>query len=132
MTVDVIADVVGPARTLGCVIEISSAMLDPGVVKRDSAHDRSWFAVGSLSAATSGRETEISDLLRHSGRVEIVDNIRATKWMKLVSNATTLVSTALLGLSMHEAIAIPGMRELMVRSGREALDIGAALGHPIL
>ena len=33
MTVDVIADVVGPSRTLGCVIEISSAMFDPGVVE---------------------------------------------------------------------------------------------------
>jgi 2-dehydropantoate 2-reductase len=132
MTIDVIADVVGPARTLGCVIEISSAMFDPGVVTRDSAHARSWFAVGSISAATKGRESEIADLLRHSGRVEIVENIRATKWMKLVSNATTLVSTALLGLSIHEAAAVPAMRDLMLRSGQEALDVGAALGHPVL
>jgi 2-dehydropantoate 2-reductase len=132
MTVDVIADVVGPSRTLGCVIEISSAMFDPGVVTRDSSHARSWFAVGSLSAATTGRENEVADLLRHSGKVEIVDNIRATKWMKLVSNATTLVSTALLGLSIQEAAAIPAMRDLMLRSGQEALDVGAALGHPAL
>ncbi len=132
MTVDLIADVVGPSRTLGCVIEISSAMFDPGVVTRDSAHARSWFAVGSISAATKGRESEIADLLRHSGKVEMVENIRATKWMKLVSNATTLVSTALLGLSIQEAAAVPAMRELMLRSGQEALDVGAALGHPVL
>jgi len=131
MTTDTIAEVVGPERTIGCVIEISSMMFDPGVVMRHSPPDRSWFAVGAIDAAVKGREREIADLLRHSGTVEIVDDIRATKWMKLVSNATTLVSTALLGLSMHEAIAIPGMRELMVRSGQEALDIGAALGHPI-
>ncbi len=131
MTVDVIADVVGPSRTLGCVIEISSAMFDPGVVT-DSAHARSWFAVGSISAATKGRESEIADLLRHSGKVEIVENIRATQWMKLVSNATTLVSTALLGLSIHEAAAVPAMRDLMLRSGQEALNVGAALAHPVL
>ncbi|MFT2612622.1 hypothetical protein, partial [Escherichia coli] len=52
--------------------------------------------------------------------------------MKLVSNATTLVSTAILGLSIHEAANLPGMRELMLRSGQEALDTGAALGHPAL
>ena len=52
--------------------------------------------------------------------------------MKLVSNATTLVSTALLGLPMHEAVAVPGMREFMVYAGQEALDIGAALGHPVM
>jgi 2-dehydropantoate 2-reductase len=132
MTTDVVAEVVGPERTMGCVIEISSMMFDPGVVMRHSPPDRSWFAVGAIDPAVKGREREIADLLRHSGTVEIVEDIRATKWMKLVSNATTLVSTALLGLSMHEAVAVPGMRELMVQAGQEALDIGAALGHPVL
>jgi 2-dehydropantoate 2-reductase len=132
MTTDIIAEVVGPERTMGTVIEISSIMLEPGIVHRHSPPPRSWFAVGSIHPATKGRESEIADLLRHSGSVEIVDDIRATKWMKLVSNATTLVSTALLGLSMHDAVALPGMRELMLRSGQEALDTGAAQGYPLL
>ncbi len=132
MTTDTVAAVVGPARTMGCVIEISSMMFEPGVVQRHSPPPRSWFAVGSIDPATKGREGEVADLLRCSGTVEIVENIRATKWMKLVSNATTLVSTALLGLSMHDAVAMPRMRELMIRSGQEALDTGAALGHPVL
>ena len=132
MTLDAIADVVGPERAMGCVIEISSAMFDPGVVMRHSPPPRSWFAVGSIHPSTKGREEEIASLLRCSGRVDVVEDIRAIKWMKLVSNATTLVSTALLGLSMQEAAAIPEMRELMLRSGEEALAIGAALGHPML
>ncbi len=132
MTVDTIADVVGAHRTVGCVIEISSTMENPGVVRRHSGPDRSWFAVGSLSEATSGREEEIAGLLRHSGTVAVVDSIRATKWMKLVSNATVLVTTANLGLSMSEAIKVPGMRELMVASGAEALRAGVAQGYPIL
>jgi 2-dehydropantoate 2-reductase len=52
--------------------------------------------------------------------------------MKLVSNATTLVSTALFGLSIHEGAASPEGRDLMLRSGQEALDVGQALGHPVL
>src|SRR3984885_9577209 len=131
MTTDTAAEVVGPQRTMGCVIEISSMMFDPGVVMRHSPPDRSWFAVGAIDAAAKTREQEIAELLRNSGAVEVVGDIRATKWMKLVSNATTLVSTALLGLPIHEAVAVPGMRELMVHAGQEALDIGAALGHPI-
>jgi 2-dehydropantoate 2-reductase len=132
MTTDVIAEIVGPQRTIGCVIEISSMMFDPGVVTRDSPPSRSWFAVGGIDPATIGREAEIGELLKHSGSVEYVDNIRASKWMKLVSNATTLVSTALLGLSIHEATNMPGMRDLMLRSGQEALDTGKSLGHPAL
>jgi 2-dehydropantoate 2-reductase len=129
MTTDVIAGVVGAARTVGCVIEISSAMFEPGIVMRHSPPSRSWFAVGSIDPATRGREREIGDLLRCAGSVEIVDNILATKWMKLVSNATTLVATALLGLSMQEALNLPGARTMMLKSGQEALDVGSALGH---
>lgn len=132
MTVDEIAEAVGPQRTIGCVIEISSMMFDPGVVQRHSGPERSWFAVGSIDPATRGREAEIAGLLRHSGAVEVVDDIRSTKWMKLVSNATTLVTTAILGLPMPQAAVLPGMRDLMVRSGQEALDTGLALGHRIL
>jgi 2-dehydropantoate 2-reductase len=114
------------------VIEVSSEMTVPGVVERHSPPERSWFAVGSIDPATAGREREVADLLACAGRVEVVDDIRAAKWMKLVSNCTTLVTTALLGLPMRAALAQPGMRELMVRCGQEALDTGAALGHEIL
>jgi 2-dehydropantoate 2-reductase len=132
MTVDTIADVVGLDRTLGCVIEISSTMEDPGIVRRHSGPDRSWFALGSLSDATADRTTEVASVLGHSGTVAVVDDIRATKWMKLVSNATVLVTTANLGMSMSDAIEVPGMRDLMVASGNEALRAGAAQGYPIL
>lgn len=132
MTADVIAEVVGPHRTLGCVIEVSSMMTVPGVVERHSPPSRSWFAVGALDRSTRGREHEVADLLRCSGAVEVVDDIRAAKWMKLVSNCTTLVTTALLGLPMRAALNTAGMRELMVRCGQEALETGVALGHPVL
>ena len=132
MSVDDIAAVVGPERTMGCVIEVSSMMWEPGIVERNSPPSRSWFAVGSIDPATAGREKEIADLLSHSGSVEIVDDIRSAKWMKLVSNATTLVTTAILGLPMVDAMNRPGMRDLMLRSGQEALVAGRARGHQVL
>ena len=130
MTTDVIAEVVGPQRTMGCVIEISSTMFDPGVVQRDSPPSRSWFAVGGIDPRVKGREAEVGDLLKCAGAVEYVDDIRASKWMKLVSNATTLVTTAILGQSIHDAATTPAMRELMLRSGQEAFDTGKAMGLP--
>ncbi len=132
MTTDAVAEVVGPERTMGCVIEISSTMFEPGVVMRHSPPSRSWFALGSIDPAAKLREREVADLLKASGAVEIVGDIRAAKWMKLVSNATTLVPSALLGLPLHEAAVLPGMRDLMLRSGQEAFDIREALGHPVL
>jgi 2-dehydropantoate 2-reductase len=132
MTVDTIAGVVGPGRTLGCVIELSSMMFEPGVVERHSNYDRTWFAVGALSEATEGRVKEIAELLSFVGTVEISENIRAAKWMKLVSNACTLVPTGIIGLPLIEANAIPEMRAFMLASGQEALSATLALGNPIL
>ena len=132
MTTQTIADVVGCERTLGCVIEISSSMMVPGISVRDSNHERSWFAIGPNDGDGKDRAEEIAALLRHAGKVSVVDNVQATKWMKLVSNATTLVSTALFGVSIHEGASDPVARDLMLRSGQEALNTGQALGHPIL
>jgi len=132
MTADVIADVVGADRTMGCVIECSAAMHDPGVVRRYTPPASSWFAVGSLTPATSGREREVGDLLRHSGTVAEVDDIRSAKWMKLVSNCSVLAPTAALGLPMADAIEVPRFRDLMVAAGEEALAVGAATGHAVL
>ena len=132
MTIDAVVSAVGAHRTIGCVIEISSMMFEPGIVERHSGPDRSWFAVGSVHPATRERQPEIAELLGLSGTVEVVDDIVATKWMKLVSNATTLVTTAILGMPMLDAVAIPAMRELMIRSGQEALDAGAAQGFAVL
>lgn len=132
MTVDTIAEVVGYDRTVGCVIEITSMMFEPGVVERHSPFERSWFALGPLVESADDLSPVVASALRASGTVELLADIRAAKWMKLVSNATTLVTTAILGLPMVEAAGIPEMRELMLRSGQEALDATVGLGNPIL
>jgi 2-dehydropantoate 2-reductase len=131
MTVDAIAGVVGPERTIGCVIEISSQMFEPGIIQRQSPHDRSWFAVGSIDEATAGREGEIQELLAHAGTTVISSDIRSAKWMKLISNCTTLATTAIFGVPIAEAATTPGMREMMLRSGSEALAAGQDLGLKI-
>ena len=132
MSIDDIATVMGSHRTMGCVIEITSAMFEPGIIERHSDPSRSWFAVGSIDSTTKGREEEIARLLRNSGSVSIVDDIRAVKWMKIVSNSTTLATTAIVGLPMIEAAGIPEMRRFMLQSGQEALDATLMLGNPIL
>lgn len=130
-TADTIAEVVGPERAIGCVIECSAMMEQPGVVERHTPPESSWFAVGSLSELTAGREGEVADLLAHAGRTEVVDDIRSAKWMKLVSNATTLVTTAILGEPMLASLKHEAMRDLMIASGREALAAGLAQGYEI-
>jgi 2-dehydropantoate 2-reductase len=133
MTQQTIADVVGPERAIGCVIEISSEMTEPGIVHRHSGPSASYFAVGAVDPAAAGRESQVAAVLAHSA--ETVDTlgvgeIEAAKWMKLVSNSTTLVGSAILGMPIAASAKLEPMRELMLAAGREALTAGAVRGYP--
>ncbi len=131
MTAQTIADVVGPSRTLGCVVELSSYCFVPGEIKRNTAPDRTWFGIGSFTPETIGREEEVAEVLRHAGKVDLVDNILDAKFMKLVVNSMTLGTMAMIGGDLAEEHP-PGMSEFMMRLGEEALEVGEALGHPIV
>lgn len=131
MTAGIIADVVGNSRTLGCVPELSSYCFVPGQVKRNTAPDRTWFALGSFHPSTHGREEEVAAVLRHAGKVEINSHILASKFMKLVLNSMTLGTMAMMGRELADEQP-PGMSELMTQLGSEALKVGEALGHSVV
>jgi 2-dehydropantoate 2-reductase len=127
-----IADIVGPKRTLGCVIENGGAMYDPGRVIRDTLHENAWFALGSFLPETAHRVPEGVDVLKHAGRVEVFDDVNAAKWMKLIVNAAEVAPTAVLNLPLKEAIETPGMREFMIRVGVEAIAVVREAGVDIV
>jgi len=133
MTTRVVEDVVGAHRTISTVIECSATMDEPAVVHRHTPVSRSWYATGVLPGGPGAeREEEVAALLRHSGTVQHFDDIESAKWMKLVSNSTLLVTSAILGLPMLDALHTPGYRDVMVAAGNEALAVGGALGYQVL
>ncbi len=129
MTVDEIASVVGRKRTLGVVVELSSEVFTPGVVQRNTPPKGTWFGVGSVYPETKGRETEIADLLRHVGKVSLSENVQSGKWMKLLINVMCLAPVAMTGQRVQEAFRLPGMRELAIKAGTEALSVGQRMGY---
>ena len=132
MTVDPMADILGTSRTMGAVIECSSAMFTPGVVERHTPPSVSWFAVGGLDDRTRGRAAEVAEVLGAAGTVEVSDDIRSAKWMKLMVNAAELVPTAILDLPMREASRLPGMHEFSLQAGYEGIRTAVALGHRVV
>ena len=132
MTLDDVASIVGPARTIGAVIEMASNMFEPGIVTRQNAPADSWFAIGAYDDAARGREEEVREVLRHTGTVAISDDIRSAKWMKLVANAGELVPSAILDAPLAEAVRIPGVHEFMVECGKEAARAAIADGSTLV
>ena len=132
MTMDDVASVVGPARTLGAVIEVAANMFEPGTVVRQTPPDGTWFAVGPYDETTRGREAEVAEILAHAGAVEIRDDIRSAKWMKLVANAAEFLPSSILGLPLADSVAVPGILDVMRAAGREAMRTGMGLGHRLV
>ena len=132
MTHEDIAAVLGRHRTLGAVIEIASNMWVPGTVNRQNDHDESWFALGALDPAQAHRVEAVADILRCTGRVEVVDDIRSAKWMKLVVNAAELIPSAIIDTALNDAARIPAMLEIMRAAGYEAMQAALADGATIM
>ena len=131
MTVDDITEIVGVSRTLGCVVELSSEIFTPGVVKRNTPNEKTWFGIGSLDVSTSDRVSEIEEILLNVGKVTISSDILSAKWMKLIVNTMCLGPFAMLGLTLYEAVKLPGMRDFISQVGTEALTAGQKLGYTV-
>jgi len=132
MTHEDIADIVGRERTIGAVIEIASNMWEPGITTRQNDTDESWFAMGALDPEQQHRVEDVATLLRNSGTVEVVDDIRSAKWMKLVVNAAELIPSAIIDTALNDAARAPGMLEAMRAAGYEAMQAALADGATIM
>jgi 2-dehydropantoate 2-reductase len=51
--------------------------------------------------------------------------------MKLVVNTMCLGPFAMLGLTLYEAVKLPGMKDFALQAGTEALSVGQSIGHEI-
>jgi 2-dehydropantoate 2-reductase len=131
MTVDDISEILGPSRTLGCVIEMSSEIFTPGIVQRNNPPAHTWFGIGSIDPSTADRVAEIEEILRNAGKVTVSDDIMSAKWMKLVVNTMCLGPLAMLGITLYEAQNVPGVRDFVSRVGTEALTAGQELGYTL-
>jgi len=127
-----IAAVVGPERTLGAVIEIASNMFVPGITNRQNDQEESWFALGAVDPSQRHRVDDVAKLLRCTGRVEVTDDIKSCKWMKLVVNAAELIPSAILDLPLADAARFPGFLEVMRQAGYEAMQAALLDGAAIV
>ena len=123
-----LASILGKERVVGCVVELSAEIFNPGFVKRNTTHKTTWFSTGEHDGFLTPRVKEIQSLLNHVGVCEITGTIQSAKWTKLVANSMTMGPFGLLGLGNTEAAHLPGMFELSVRLGKEAAAVGEAMG----
>ncbi len=138
MTAENIAEVVGVERTVGHVVELASQLFDPGVVHRSTSKNHTWHGVGTFDPSQERHVELITELCRHNGQVEVIDDILSAKWMKLIVNAMVMGSMAVLGGTPEQVLQQNGpefaarARKWFLQAGEEALAVGQTLDYKVV
>lgn len=124
-----IAPIIGYERDIGGVVELSAKMFEPGLVKRNTDHSHTWFALGELHGRVTPRVQEVAEILRAVGKTEVTTNIWGAKWTKLVLNCMFMAVCGILGILDWEVTQNPQLLELCIKLGKESMHVGTTLGY---
>jgi 2-dehydropantoate 2-reductase len=111
------AEILGRARIVGCVLNISATYLEPGVVEQNT---RELFLVGAPFPESAPRVAAVLTLLTPVFRTQLVPDIARARWTKLMANLNNAIM-AITGLPIGRALRDPGLARLSIATIREGV-----------
>lgn len=124
-----IAPAIGYGRDIACAFELSAQVFDPGLVKRNTDRATTRFILGELHGRITPRVQEVAQILSAVGKTEVSTNIWGAKWTKLVVNTMSMALGAIAGIGTWGVSRNPKCLGFAVKLGREAVEVGKALGY---
>ena len=126
---DVLAGVFPPEQIVVGVTYNSGTVLDVGRVAHPGVGPTT---VGSFTDGGRGGPERLAEALSDGGlEATVASPIRPEIWKKLILNAATLPTAALIGMNAGALTAHPEMKELVSETAREAVAVARALGYDI-
>ena len=125
---DSVAEIVGPQRTMGCVVEWGATLSAPGVSELTSSPDSLSFHMGGMPGMDQTRLQTVKELLEKMCPVEIEPNLPGARWSKLLINATFSGLGTVMGGTFGDVTRDPAARNLAVECMKEVIDVGHAAG----
>ena len=125
---DGIAEIIGPERTVGCVVEWGATLSSPGECVLTSAPDSLSFHMGAMPGIPQARLEQVKALLEHMCPVELETNLPGVRWSKLLINATFSGIGTVIGGTFGDVTANPAARDLAADCMKEVIDVGRAAG----
>ena len=125
---DGIAEIIGPERTVGCVVEWGATLSAPGECVLTSAPDSLSFHMGAMPGIPQARLEQVKALLEHMCPVELETNLSGVRWSKLLINATFSGIGTVIGGTFGAVTANPAARDLAADCMKEVIDVGRAAG----
>ncbi|WP_306599930.1 ketopantoate reductase family protein [Geothrix sp. 21YS21S-2] len=120
-----VADRLGDSRVVGGLSNLGATMRSPGVYEqRNAGH----LLIGERAGGEGDRTARIARTLGPGIEVRVTRNLRGAVWSKLLLNCSVTTLGAVAGLTMRRYLALPGGRDLFIRTYDEALSVALASG----
>lgn len=120
----VIADAVGQARTIGCVVGFGATWVGPGRVELNAM---GGLTIGRLDGSKDARLEAARDVLNAAFPTKISANIRGALWAKMLVNSMTVLG-ALGGMLTGDVLATPERRRIVAVVVAEGVRVARAEG----
>lgn len=117
-----IADVVGPERTIGCLVNFSADYIEPGQIHYGGP---GALEIGELDGRITPRLEQLRAVLASCGEIKLTNNIWGYIWGK-IGYGNMLYATALVDASMADVI--DRYRRVMVELATEVYAVADQLG----
>ena len=123
-----IADIIGPERTLGCVVEWGATMNAPGCSILTSDPDSLSFHMGRMDGVPQDMFDAVRSQLESMCPVVVEENLMGARWSKLLINATFSGLGTVIGGRFGDVSEGKIARKLAVRCMNEVIAVGQAAG----
>jgi 2-dehydropantoate 2-reductase len=123
-----LGEAVGIERVIGGVVMLGASYVTPGAITFSSD---GFLAIGMAAGGRPRALISVAELLEAALPVEVVDDIGAALWAKVVIN-TDMPILALTGRRYPEGLLDPAIHNLMLDAAQEGLDIldMTSIGRP--
>ena len=125
---DALSEVVGPARTVGCVIGFGATMKAPGELEMTST---GAFRIGLPDKSRPARLEELRRIMDTVVSAVISDDIYADLYSKLIVNACITALGAVCGLTLGEMMQRRDARRIFLGVISEGVKVAEAEGLTI-
>ena len=122
---EMLADVVGEERTIGCVVGFGSTMLAPGKVEMTSGGE---FIIGNWKRESDQKLKQLKVILEHVVHTRTTDEILPELYSKLIINSCITTLGVISGQRLGEMLVKRKARELFIEVISEAMEVGRAMG----
>ena len=122
---DRLAEVVGRARVIGCVVHMGATMHGPGELEMTSEGE---FVIGNIDNKPDPRLALLQEMLGAMTSTRISGNIMGELYSKLIVNSCINSLGSIAGLPLGRLLASRRARDLFIGIMEEAMAVAAAMG----